>query len=91
MGIYDFFKGTCPHCGDQIDSYNGQKCGSIQTKMFWPVPEHCFRDFMPGERVPFAPPDYMKRFCVGTTACCDTLIDAIFEEDLLVRYEVSKD
>lgn len=88
MGIYDFFKGTCPNCGDQIENYNGEPCGAIQTKMFWPMTNACFRSFYPGGKLPFAPP--VERLCIGETACCDTTIDAVFDKDTLARYEITK-
>ncbi len=87
MGIYDFFKGKCPHCDGNIDEYDGEPYGDIQTKMFWPQPSACFRSFWPGGKLPFAPP--IKRICIGKTSCCDTMIDAIFEGDTLLRYEVT--
>jgi hypothetical protein len=86
MGVYDFFKGTCPVCHNQVDNHPEYgKCGDIQTKYFvGPEPEDCFRNFRPGHRVPFPPG---KDLVVGKTCCCDTLIKAVFDGDLLLRYE----
>ena len=90
MGVYDFFKGPCPKCGGNVGDYKGEESGDIQTKMFDPVPEDgaCFRSFSPGDTLPFAPPT--KRQCIGETACCGTKIDAIFDGDKLVKYEITK-
>ena len=87
MGVCDFFKGDCPHCGDQVENYKGEPSGDIQTKMFKPWAESgcCFREFRPGSRVPFAP--HKTRVSIGSTACCNKPVVAVFEGDVLVRYE----
>ncbi len=88
MGIYDFFKGECPKCGNQLDmNSDGEKTGDIQTNMFNPTQYHCFREFSPGSKVPFAPKQ--TEVCIGETTCCRTIIDAIFDGDLLAKYKVT--
>lgn len=86
MGVYDFFKGKCPKCPSFIDIHPeyGQ-CGDIQTKYFI-QDEQCFRNFTPGSRVPFAP---LSNFVIGRTCCCNTLIKACFEGDVLLEYTVA--
>ena len=87
MGVYDFFKGTCPKCNKQVDDHPEYgRCGDIQTKYFIVDIENSFRDFKPGCKVPFAP---NENFIIGRTCCCDTLIKAIFDQDLLIRYDIA--
>ena len=84
MGVYDFFKGSCPHCGKGIDHHpEFGKCGDIQTKFFITGDDPCFREFRPGQRVPFPPECDL---IIGRTACCKTIIGAEFRDDLLVGY-----
>lgn len=97
MGFYDFFKGECPNCNCQLDSYNGRVFGDIQTKMFCSESNRTnyFREFRPGDHVPFSPYKSTnltktKTIPIGTTTCCDTAISAIFDGDLLIKYVVSK-
>lgn len=90
MGVYDFFKGDCPHCGGQIDHHPQFGAGGdIQTKYFdpWPEEGECFRSFYPGSQVPFAPEE---NFLIGRTCCCHTLIKACFDGDILTHYEVGQ-
>jgi hypothetical protein len=87
MGVYDFFKGKCPECQKQIDQdpeYG--KCGDIQTKYFILEVEYCFRYFYPDQKVPFVP---HENFIIGRTCCCNTLIKAFFDQDLLLEYVVA--
>lgn len=94
MGIYDFFKGECPNCGKQIDEYNGKSIGEIQTKIFHPTNKICFRKFIPGNRVPIPKSqntiDFSRPVNIGETACCSTKIDAIFDGDVLVKYQITQ-
>lgn len=89
MGVYDFFKGTCPNCKHELDEHPKYgKCGDIQTKVFIDYNQEeteCFRDFKPGCKVPFAP---KHNFIIGRTCCCNTLLSAIFEGNTLLRYEI---
>lgn len=86
MGVYDFFKGTCPHCCKSIDDHPEYgKGGDIQTKYFISDPEECFRTFLPGNRVPFAP---NTNLVIGRSCCCDTILKACFEADRLIEYAV---
>ena len=50
MGVYDFLRGPCPDCGEDI----GEGWGDIQVKWFVGDPEkdECFRDFRPGDTLP---------------------------------------
>jgi hypothetical protein len=88
MGVYDYFKGACPKCNGQIDHKDGKSYGSIQTKLFNPVPtlRGCGRTFKPGKIVPFAP---RRTIYIGETCCCNTPINAIFEGNLLKKYVVA--
>jgi len=88
MGVYDFFKGPCPHCQQQVDVHPEYgKCGDIQDKTFIHEPNanDCFRDFYPGCQMPV----YMKYFekIIGPTCCCDKLIKCIIIEGYLQPYE----
>ena len=88
MGLYDFFKGECPKCGNQLDTgRDGVTSGDIQTKMFSPNHNQCFREFRPGSKVPFDPEQ--SKVCIGETVCCGTTINAVFDEGTLVKYEVT--
>ena len=91
MGVYDFFKGECPHCRGQIDTEEkGQKFGEIQTKAFI-NPLHLmdsFRKFYPGSLMPEQPPSQMR---IGKTVCCRTPIIAVFEGKTLVKYIVDEE
>lgn len=81
MGVYDYFKGKCPHCNGQVDQWNGQECGDIQTKAF----SGCsFRSFYPGDTMPHVPPSNPMR--IGTTACCDKMVIAGFRGKKLLGY-----
>ena len=86
MGVYDFFKGECPGCDSKIDKHpiHGD-CGDIQTKHFICTDGDCFREFYPGQRVPFAP---ATNLVIGRTCCCDVLIKAVFDHDLLMGYHL---
>ena len=90
MGIYDFFKGKCPSCFKQIDNHpEFGICGNIQTKYFIDYSnDECFRNFYPGDKVPFAPG---KNLIIGRTCCCNSLLKAIFNNDILVKYEKVND
>lgn len=50
MGVYDFLKGPCPNCGEEI----GAESGDIQIKWFVDVPSYgdCFRTYRPGDLLP---------------------------------------
>lgn len=86
MGVYDFFKGPCPKCKDSIDNHpEFGPCGDIQTKYFI-TGDSCFRDFFPGSKMPFAP---LHNFIIGRTCCCQTLIKACFDNDILVEYVIA--
>lgn len=89
MGVYDFFKGDCPACLGKIDCIQGdeQPWGEIQTKI-WATPDEecCFRSFYPGMRVPSDPGN--SEIVIGRTCCCDSLIKACFDGDLLVCYKL---
>lgn len=87
MGVYDFFKGQCPNCGKGIDHHpEFGRCGDIQTKFFiFAGYEDCFREFFPGDRVPFSPGGNL---IIGRTCCCKTIIKAEFQDDLLIGYHV---
>lgn len=85
MGVYDFFKGSCPSCDKNIDDHpEFGRCGSIQTKYFI-IDDQCFRNFYPEEKVPFAP---TENIVIGRTCCCDTIIKACFDGDILSGYNV---
>lgn len=87
MGVYDFFKGTCPKCNKQVDDHPEYgRCGDIQTKYFIIHEMNSFREFKPGCKVPFTP---NENFLIGKTCCCDTLLRAIFNQDTLLRYEIA--
>jgi hypothetical protein len=87
MGVYDFFKGTCPKCFNQINNHPQYGlCGDIQTKYFIIDEMDSFRSFYPGSKVPFAPD---KDFIIGKTCCCNTLIKAIFNWNILTGYQVA--
>jgi len=87
MGVYDFFKGKCPNCGNQIDSFCGKECGDIQTKLFITDNYNSFRSFRPGDNVPFS----LGKECVqiGKTACCRTDINVHFDGTKITKYSVS--
>ena len=88
MGLYDFFKGVCPSCGNDIDNMpEFGKCGDIQTKFFSPNEDNCFREFYPRTHVPFAPEQ--DEMIIGKTACCNTTIKACFQGSLLTGYRVA--
>jgi hypothetical protein len=85
MGVYDFFKGQCPNCPKTLDDHSEFGiCGDIQTKYFI-TDESCFREFFPGNKVPFAPGE---NFIIGRTCCCNTIIKACFDGDKLLEYTV---
>lgn len=87
MGVYDFFKGQCPKCDHNIDHHpEFGVCGDIQTKYFITDHTECFRDFYPGKKVPFAP---QNNFIIGKTCCCNTLIKACFDKNILAKYEIA--
>ena len=49
MGGYDFLKGPCPDCGEEI----GQDSGDIQVKWFVGLLDgECFRTYRPGDPLP---------------------------------------
>lgn len=86
MGVYDFFKGSCPNCGRGVDHHpDFGRCGDIQTKFFIEGDLECFREFRPGSRVPFPPG---CNLIIGRTSCCKTIIKAEFHDDLLAGYHV---
>lgn len=86
MGVYDFFKGKCPNCPRNIDEHViFGKGGDIQTKYFI-KDDDCFRNFYPGTRVPFAP---SQNFIIGRTCCCNTIIKACFDDQILSEYQIA--
>jgi hypothetical protein len=92
MGVYDFFKGTCPYCSGQIDvdpTYG--KCGDIQTKIWTHQPniDDCFREFYPGTITPI-PIEYME-LCIGPTCCCDKYINVIVINNVIQNYQIMYD
>lgn len=50
MGVYDYLKGPCPDCGEEI----GADSGDIQVKWFVDVPSDgdCFRTYRLGDLLP---------------------------------------
>ena len=87
MGVYDYFKGTCPKCGFELDtSPEFGRCGEIQTKLF---SRPYAREFRPGQKVPhYLGEDVVP---IGTTVCCNTKIAAHFEQTSIVeRFVCSK-
>ncbi len=76
MGVYDFFRGPCPHCGGQIDTHPEYGvCGDIQTKAF-DFPR--FRSYRPGDVCP-KPPSMRMR--IGETVCCGKDITVVFRNE----------
>lgn len=91
MGVYDYFRGKCPHCDGNVDERDGEKYGDIQCKFFTSGKHHtsartCFRDFYPGGIVPFAPG---KDLVIGPTVCCGKDIKVVFDGCKIVKYEKS--
>jgi hypothetical protein len=81
MGVYDFFRGKCPHCSKRFDcDDSGCKCGDIQTKMFT---RPSFRSFFPGDVVPDF---YCETICIGNCNHCQCHIIAIFIRDRVNTY-----
>lgn len=72
MGVYDFWRGVCPHCNKRFDcDKDGVRCGDIQTKIFeYPM----FRDFFPGSELPEFPGD---KIYIGDCYHCSNPIWAI--------------
>lgn len=87
MGVYDYFKGTCPHCGKDVSDYkgSGKFIGEIQTKIFQPksIFGLCFRSYRPGDKVPIAQP---ASIIIGECACCGKIIRAHFDKNILTKY-----
>ncbi len=50
MGVYDYLKGSCSECGEEI----GADSGDVQIKWFVGEPDSgdCFRTFRPGDEFP---------------------------------------
>lgn len=99
MGVYDYYKGTCPKCGKKFGyDENGGECGDIQTKDFVYMREgevytarnfeNCFRTFTVG----------MENGCFPMNACiplndscphCKTCLVAVFKDGVLVSYDIA--
>ncbi len=84
MGVYDFFKGQCPHCDLQIGHVNGIPCGDIQTKLFIKNSFLSFRSFYPGDIMPDYPP--LNFIEIGPTTCCKKMIFVAFYGKRLLNY-----
>lgn len=88
MGVYDFYKGSCPRCGKKFGyDEDGSECGDIQTKEFvGGSVGNCFRTFTVGtknRRFPVDGTSYLQDPCPH----CNTVIVAVFKERVLVRFE----
>jgi hypothetical protein len=88
MGVYDFWKGECPYCGEQIDAdKSGNQYGDIQTKLFLHCSDYreCFRTFKPGDTLPCF---FAERtiIVIGESVCCDQPVVAVIEGNKLLRY-----
>jgi len=68
MGVYDFLKGPCPTCGQEI----GADSGDIQIKWFSSPVGECFRTFRPGDELPMPMEDGLYS-CGTWTYCCNDL------------------
>jgi hypothetical protein len=91
MGVYDFFKGTCPHCQKQIDDHpDFGLCGDLQDKTFINQPNYddCFRNFYPGCKIPVYY-EYFEKI-IGPTCCCGKFIKFIIKDGILQPYQKSK-
>jgi len=88
MGIYNFYHGDCPNCGERIEiSKKWGLCSGPQDKTFVDFDDP-FRCFSPGTIMPF-PLENMKLLLKDPTCCCNTRIYAIFINNTLNRYEVA--
>lgn len=72
MGVYDFWRGVCPHCNKRFDcDKEGKLCGDIQTKIF---EQPMFRYFFPGSTLPEFPGD---KIYIGSCHHCEGGIVAV--------------
>ncbi len=69
MGVYDFLKGPCPDCREEI----GLDSGDIQIKWFsYPEEGQCFRTFRPGDELPVSTGDGLSPLGEWRYCRCDT-------------------
>lgn len=106
MGVYDYFRGPCPHCGGKVDtSPDYGVCGDMQTKIcsVFATDEKgnwlCSRDFYPGDTLPILKgenyfgdriPKTFLWILKGETACCGKRI-AIFVKDCIIGEPIKTD
>ena len=95
MGVYDFFRGECPHCHSQVDEHpDFGKCGDIQTKRYTHLPKinDCFRDFYPGMDLfmTYGLSVSDEDIVIGPTCCCEKDIIVVIRDNIIVKYKKYK-